>query len=74
MYLVALQSCHEVNWEFGNVVSYKVPLDFIDSVIAHQLGHASLLELLVSENIIECTTPLIELLINDKWESYGWYL
>ena len=68
---VLRQSCREVIWEFGNVVSYKVTLDFIDSLSAHRLGHKSLLELLVDENITECTTPLIELLINDKWEAYG---
>ena len=52
-------------------MSYKVSLDVIDSTTAHQLGHVSLLELLVDNDIIECTTPLVELLINDKWKACG---
>ena len=69
--IVALQACREIIWEYGQVVCYKVSLDMIDSLSAHRLGYTSLLELLVDENITECTTPLIELLINDKWEAYG---
>jgi len=73
MFEAVEKSCREIIWKFGNVVSYKMSLDFIDPLISHQLGHKSLLDLIVEQNIGECLTPLVVMVIEDKWDTYAKY-
>jgi len=73
MFETVEKACRETIWEFGNVVAYKMSLDYIDPLIAHEFGYKSLLDLIVEQNIWECTTPLVAMLIDDKWHTYAKY-
>ena len=66
-----MQAGREIIWEFGNVVSYKISLTHIDPLIARELGQRSLLDVMVEDDIFECLTPIVAMVIQDKWETYA---